>query len=131
MQVELFLRSKIKRQIQWNGQEFVFERYKKDEYNQITDEVEKEIIIRGVYHDGGGYGGMLNIEIYSRDGSRSISKLKPMIICLYSDDPDERVLLDDVVKIRDNTYKVVDKKDIKNLGIAFEISLEEVDGGKR
>ena len=128
MQTKLYLRNKIKRQIDWNGQEFTFTRYKKDKYGQITEEVELELSVKGVYHDGGGYGGMLNIEIYSRDGSRTITKMKPMIICLYEEE--NRVLLDDVVHIGDNIYKVVEKVNVKNMNVAFEISLEVVDGNK-
>lgn len=125
MRNPLYLKNKINRQIMWNGTDFTFVRYKKDSYHQITDEVEKEIKFRGVYHQGGGYGGMLNIEIFERDGARTISKMKPMILCLYSDETKD-IEMDDFVTISGNTYKVVGKDNITNFDIAFEISLEKV-----
>lgn len=124
MNVETYLRNKIVRQIKWNGQNFVFTRYKTDEYHQLTDEVDKTFEFNGVFHDGGGYGGMLNIELFERDGGRTVSKMKPMILCLYEDGC--QLAMDDFVTIGDNNYKIVEKIDIKNLRIAYEVSLEVV-----
>jgi len=125
MQVETFLRNKIKRQILWNGQEFTFQRFAQNSYYEITDEVGQTFEIKGVFHDGGGYGGMLNLELYEREGSRDFSKMKPMILCLY-DDVSKEIAMDDRVEIGDNKYFVVEKNDIKNLHIAYEISLEKI-----
>ncbi len=86
---------------------------------------DKEITIKGVFHDGGGYGGMLNLELYTREGSREYDKSKPMILCLR-DDNSSQIIIDDEIKIGDVDYTVVDKVDLKNLGIAYEISLEQV-----
>lgn len=127
MLVETYLRNKIKRQINWNGQEFEFLRYKQNEYHEITDEVEEQFLFKGIFHEGGGYGGMLNIELYERDGARTVSKMKPMILCLYEDAKD--LDMDDTVLIGDCRYLVVEKNDIKNMHIAFEISLE-IDNGR-
>lgn len=124
MRAELFFRNKIKRQVDWNGQKMIFKRYVKNKYNELTDDVELEIEITGVFHEGGGYGGMLNIELYERDGSRSISKMKPMILCMYEEAKD--IIIDDVVQIGNNKYRVVEKNDIKNFNVAFEISLEVI-----
>jgi len=126
MQVQTFLRNKIKRQILWNGQDFVFERYKQNDYHEMTDEVDQTFELRGVFHEGGGYGGMLNQELYEREGSREISKMKPMIICLYSD-VSKQIQMDDRVQIGDEKYFVVEKNDVKNMNIAYEISLEMVE----
>lgn len=127
MNVEVFLRNKLERQIKWNGQPFKFIRYKRNDFHEITDEVEKEFNFKGVFHEGGGYGGMLNIEMYGRDGGKTVTKMKPMVLALYEDSVE--VDTDDYVNIGDYTYKVVEKNDIKNLHIAFEISLE-VDNGR-
>lgn len=122
LQAEVFFRNKINRQIQWNGQKFVFTRYKKNEYNELTDEVDCTFEMKAIFHDGGGYGGMLNIEIYERDGGRSFTKVKPMILCLYEDGKD--LIIDDEVHIGDDVYTVVEKNNIKNFNVAYEISLE-------
>lgn len=125
MQVETFLKSKINRLIKWNGQDFVFTRKMKNQYHEIVDDTNFEIHIRGVFHDGGGYGGMLNLELYTREGSREYDKSKPMILCLVDDDSSQ-IVIDDEVTIGRTPYTVVDKVDVKNLGIAYEISLEQV-----
>lgn len=127
MLVETYLRNKIKRQIDWNGQEFEFLRYKQNEYHELTDEVEEKFLFKGIFHEGGGYGGMLNIELYERDGARTVSKMKPMILCLYEDAKD--LDMDDTVLIGDCRYLVVEKNDLNNMHIAFEISLE-IDNGR-
>lgn len=125
MQVQTFLRNKIKRQILWNGQDFKFERLNVNEYHEVTDEIVETFNIRGIFHEAGGYGGMLNIELYEREGSREFSKMKPMILCLY-DEVSKQLSLDDRVTIGDDKYFVVEKNDIKNMHIAYEISLEEI-----
>lgn len=125
MQVETFLHNKIKRQILWNGQDFEFKRYAKNEYHELQDEVEQTFKIKGLFHEAGGYGGMLNLELYEREGSREWSKMKPMILCLY-DDVSKQLSLDDRVVVGDDIYFVVEKNDIKNLHIAYEVSLEEI-----
>ena len=125
MQTEVFLRNKIKRQIKWNGQQFIFERYKLNDYSEIDyNAIDKEFIVNGIFHEGGGYGGMLNIELFERDGARTTTKMKPMILCLYEEGKD--LDMDDVVKISDYKYKIVDKQDVKNLNVAYEISLEVI-----
>lgn len=125
MQVETFLKSRINRLIKWNGQDFVFTRKMKNEYHEIVDDTNFEIHIRGVFHDGGGYGGMLNLELYTREGSREYDKSKPMILCLVDDDSSQ-IVIDDEITIGRTPYTVVDKVDVKNLGVAYEISLEQV-----
>ena len=125
MQVETFLRNKINRLIQWNGQDFVFTRKEKNQYHEIVDDTELEIHIKGVFHDGGGYGGMLNLELFTREGSREYEKSKPMILCL-KDEFSSQILIDDEIQIGDVKYTVVYKVDLKNLGIAYEVSLEQV-----
>lgn len=126
MEAVLFLKNKLLRHVKWNGQPIIFYRNSKNEYNELTDEIENQFIIIGLFHEGGGYGGMLNIELYERDGARTFSKMKPMILCSYQDGFNLKT--DDWCKINNNTYKIVEKNDVKNLGIAFEISLE-IDNG--
>lgn len=125
MNVSNYLRNKIVRQIKWNGQEFTFKRYAKDKYHQMTKEPLETFTFQGLFHEGGGYGGMLQVEMFERDGGRTVTKLKPMILCLYEDGKD--LMMDDVVQIGDNMHKLVQKIDVKNLRIAYEITLELID----
>lgn len=122
MLVDRFLLSKIKRQIQWNGRNLDFVRFRRDEYGQLTNEVEETISFRGLFHEGGGYGGMLNIELYENDGARTTTKMKPMVLCLYDDG--DKIRIDDYVKISNRMFFVVDKSDVSGFGVAFELSLE-------
>ena len=121
------MRSKILRQVRWNGRDLVFVRYQRNSYAELTDVVEEEIKIRGVFHEGGGYGGMLNIELYENDGTRTVSRMKPMVLCMYEDGI--KIDIDDEVRVGNYYYSVVEKNDVSNLGVAFEISLE-IDNGR-
>lgn len=127
MQVDNFLRNKIVRQIKWNGQKFEVLRFKRNNFHELTEDIEKTFELNGVFHEGGGYGGMLNIEMFGRDGGRTVSKMKPMILCLHEDGVN--LDTDDVIIIGDYKYHIVEKNDVKNLKIAFEISLE-IDNGR-
>lgn len=127
MQVEVFLRNKITRQINQNGQPLKFTRYKVNEYGEETQDIDEEFEFNGIFHEGGGYGGMLNIELYERDGARTITKMKPMVLCLYEDGVNLK--MDDTVIISGNIYKVVAKNNVKNLNVVFDISLEEKNYG--
>ena len=123
MEAVLFLRNKLRRHIEWNGQPLTFYRYGKNQYEEIDENViEKQFDIKGLFHEGGGYGGMLNIELFERDGARTTSKMKPMVLCSYEDGKD--IEMDDWVVIAENKYNVVEKVNVKNLNIAYEISLE-------
>lgn len=131
MRTEIFLKNKITRQIKWNGQSFDFIRYALNDYQEIDyNQVEELFSINGIFHDGGGYGGMLNIELFERDGARTLTKMKPMILCLY-DEISKQIQMDDVVEIADDKYKVVEKNNIKNLNVAYEISLELMGNERR
>lgn len=125
MEATLYLKNKLYRHIDWNGQEFVFYRNAKNEYGELTEEIEKRFWFKGLFHDGGGYGGMLNFELYERDGGRTITKMKPMILCKYDDA--KELMIDDVVYIGDDKYRMIEKNNVKNLGIAYELSLEKED----
>lgn len=127
MIADRFLKNKIIRQVRWNGRDLVFVRYVRNAYNELTDEVGEEIKVRGVFHEGGGYGGMLNIELYENDGARTVSKMKPMFLCTHDDGL--KLDIDDEVQIGNSKYKVVEKNDVSNLGVAFEVSLE-IDNGR-
>lgn len=126
MEATLFLKNQIYRHIAWNGQEFTFYRLAKNSYEEFTDEIEQEFTFRGIFHDGGGYGGMLNFQLYEREGGRTLTRMKPMILCKYEDGKDLQI--DDMVQIGDRKFRMLEKQDIKSLGIAFEISLEQDNG---
>jgi hypothetical protein len=118
-QMSLFLKNKIKRQIFLNGSEFAFTRYKVDKFHQVTNEVEEVIVINGLYHTTNNY-----IKENISDASRIVTKQQPLILTLY--DEGEKIKISDIVKINGADYKVVNKNDVNNFGVAFDISLEAV-----
>lgn len=119
MQTSLFLQNKIKRQILFNGSEFTFVRSKKDKFHQVVEnEVEAEMTVKGLFH---------TTNIYVRENvseaSRTITKQQPMILTLY--DEGSQIELSDSVEMQGKKYKVTNKIDINNFGIAYDICLEE------
>jgi hypothetical protein len=119
MQMALFLKNKIKRQISLNGSEFTFIRYKKDKFHQVTNEAEEIIKINGLFHTTNNF-----IKESNSDASRIVTKQQPMILTL-SEDAD-KIQLFDIVIINGVKYKVTNKNDINGFGVAFDISLEVV-----
>ena len=120
MQATLFMKNKIARQIAINGQKFAFVRNKTDDYHQQLDEVKEVATISGIFHEATSY-----VKGTNSDGGRMVSKPQPMILTLR-DDNSRLLEKDDKVTIGSNTYYVIEKYDIKNLGVAYDISLEVI-----
>lgn len=119
----LYLRNKLMRHIEWNGQEVEFFRNKRNEYEEIEDgEIAESFKLKGLFHDGGGYGGMLNIQIYEREGAKTVTRMKPMLLCSYEDGLN--IKNDDWCMINEEKFIVVDKVNVKAANIAFDISFE-------
>lgn len=121
MQISLFLKNKIQRQLQLNGQDLIFIRYGIDEYKQVSDEVKESVVIRGLFHTTNSY-----IKNVDTEGARLVSKPQPMILALYEDG--NKVQKDDEVEMQGHKYKVTALNDVNNFGIAIDISLELIDG---
>lgn len=117
MNMDLFLKHKIERQLQINGRDFVFKKYEIDQYNQVSDEVKEEIEIRGIFHTTNSY-----IKGNESEGARLVSKPQPMILMLYEDGVN--LEKDDQTEINGNLYKIIDKNDVNNFGVAFDVSME-------
>lgn len=120
MQAALFMKNKIARQIAMNGQEFRFTRNKVDDYRQQLDDMEEVATISGIFHEATSY-----VKGTNSDGGRMVSKPQPMILTLC-DDNSRLLQRDDKVTIGSNVYYVVEKHDIKGLGVAYDISLEVI-----
>ena len=114
----LFLRHKIERHIIMNGRKFVFSIINKDKYGQTVDK-EEQIEISGLFHTSSYY-----VKSNDSDGSRKVSKQRPMILVLFEDG--KNIEKDYKVKISDKTYVVISKDNLQSLDIAYDISLEEI-----
>lgn len=116
-----FLKNKVSRQININGQEYKFIRYGIDEFSQKTNDIEKIISLNGIFHVAGA--GLL-ISLSESEGTRVPTKQNPAIICLFEDGKD--IKNDDEVLISGELFKVVDKVNINMFDIAYDIFLEVV-----
>lgn len=112
-----FLENKVKRQIKYNGQKFVFKRYKFDKYHQQTDEEEEEFEIEGIFHTTNSY-----VNVTVEDGAKTVSKPQPMILTLFSQA--EQLQKNDKVVINEETYIINDITNVNAFNIACDISLE-------
>ena len=114
MREYLFLANKVQRQIDWNGQEFVFQHAQEDKYHNQLEPL--EISLRGVYHQATSYQ-----QKTTNDGYVTSSKPSPMILCMYKD---LGVLaMGDTVKINEKDYFVSGINDVQELGVVAQISL--------
>lgn len=112
-----FLANKIKRQINTNGQTFNFKRYVIDQYHQVSDEIESEFSIKGLFHTTNSF-----IKQEAKDATKFTSKPQPMILCLSEDG--NNVKINDEVMIRNDIYVVTNINDVNDFGIVYDISLE-------
>lgn len=117
MQQTKFLANKIKRQIKTNGQTFNFKRYKVDKYHQVSDEIESEFSIEGIFHTTNSY-----VRNKGKDAATFIKKQQPMILCMFEDG--NNVQINDIVSISGNDYVVNNKNNINDFDVAFDLSLE-------
>jgi len=126
MRQESFLRNKINRQINQNGSEYTFQRYSVDEYGQLSDEVQETFIFKGLFHET-----IRHVQdvLTENASARIIDVPSSYILCLFEDgDP---IRIDDFVEINGNIYKVVNRINVGNFNVAYDISLEMVvDGSK-
>lgn len=113
----LFLKSRVGRQIQYNGTSYEFTKYKVDKFGQTSNEIDSTIVVSGLFHTTNAY-----IKSSDSDGARLVSKPEPRILMLYEDG--NTIAKDDEVEINGNKYKVVEKCDVNNFGVVFDVSLE-------
>lgn len=118
MQNALFLRNKVSRQVNMNGSSFSFTKVYVDEFNQVQIS-EESVEVRGLFHQTTSF-----IKEETGTGSRVKKKPSPMILMLSEEA--SKLEEDFQVVISGKTYKVVDKMDVNNFGVVFDVSLEVV-----
>lgn len=112
-----FLENKIKRQIEFNGIEATFLKYKEDKYHQIIEDDYEEVKFMCIFHTTNTF-----VKSQVGEAAKTVSKPQPMILCLFEDGKD--IQINDKLKLNDNEYIVVDKNNINEFNIAYDISLE-------
>jgi len=119
MEALRFQLNKVKRLLKVQGQEFVFDRYKVNDFNEPTDETDSQIKLIGVYHETVSYQ-----QKTAADGSVIQSKASPMILCQWEDALQLRTT--DKLRFNDHTYIIGGIKNIGEANIVADISLEEL-----
>lgn len=113
-----FERHKLIRFIKSQGRTYTFTAPGTNRFGEPTGQG-KTVGVSGVYHETQGY-----VTNSATDGSNIKSKPESLIMCLVEDT--RELVREMVVTIRGKEYKVVDLRDVNNLGVACDISLELV-----
>ena len=122
-----FEREKVKRNILMHGCEFTFIRPVKDDFGEDTGTTENVTTINGLFHQSRGY---ISQSTGMSEGVVIRSKPQPMILVLC-DEYSDLIVANDTVSYNQTNYRVTGKNDANNLGIAYDISLEMIDDGKK
>ncbi len=113
-----FEKHKLIRFIKSRGQSYTFTASGTNQFGEPTGQ-KKTVEISGVYHETQGY-----VTSSATDGSNIKSKPDSLIMCLVEDTTELATGM--MVTIQGKDYKVVDLRDVSNLGVACDISLEVV-----
>lgn len=113
-----FEKYKLSRFIKTQGRTYTFTCPGKNQFGEPTG-TSKTVGVPGVYHETQGH-----VTSSATDGANIKTKPDALIMCLVEDSTGlER---DMVVTIHKKDYKIVDLRDVNNLGVACDISLELV-----
>lgn len=113
-----FEKHKLARFIKTQGRTYTFTAPGINQFGEPTG-TSKTVEVPGVYHETQGY-----VTSSATDGANIKTKPDALIMCLVEDSTGlER---DMKVTIRDKDYRVVNLRDVNNLGVACDISLELV-----
>ena len=110
---------KILREINVNGDEYIFLRTKKDEFGEDTKGTEYITMVNGLYHISKGY-----VTKSVSDGTVTHTKGEPMLLIPF--EQSEKLKNGDFFKWNQNKYVITEKNDIQNYGIVCNVSLELV-----
>ena len=113
-----FEKHKLTRFIKTQGRTYTFTGSWKNQFGEPT-ETSKTVEVPGVYHETQGY-----VTSSAMDGANIKTKPDALIMCLVEDSTGLEG--DMKVTIRDKDYRVVNLRDVNNLGVACDISLELV-----
>ena len=117
MQTPMFLRNKIKKQLDRNGLVYEFTRVMKDKFNQNTESGET-LLIKGIYHETNSF-----IKLNETDAGSVQRKKSPMILTLL-DEQSKLIKQGDILYINEIKYTVSGVLDIQNYGVVLDISLD-------
>lgn len=117
-----FERYKLSRFIQMYGRPYTFSLSGKNQFGEPQG-IEEEVVVSGVYHEASGN---VYVSGSATDGANIKTKPFSMIMCFMKDALSLKTGME--VDIWNKTYKVIDLRDVSNLGVACDISLEVILG---
>lgn len=113
-----FEKHKLIRFIKSQGRTYTFTAPETNIFGEPTGQ-KKAVEVLGVYHETQGY-----VTNSATEGSNIKSKPESLIMCLVEDAVE--LVREMTVTIRGKDYRIVDLRDVNNLGLACDISLELV-----
>lgn len=111
--------AKVEREICTHGETFSFYRYKKNEYEEDTEEKEVVCDAPGLFHQTKSY-----VSRSVSDANVTETKAQPMILFVLDDVL--KVSPGDMIDFSGRTYTVSGKNDVNQYGALCDVSLEEV-----
>lgn len=118
-----FEKHKLTRFINSHGQEYTFLSHGSNSFGEpVEGETSNKVTIRGVYHETQGY-----VTSVADTGGNIKTKPDAQIICRFSDT--ESLKAGMVVEIQGKNYRLIDLRNINNLGVACDLSLELILNG--
>lgn len=114
--------NKISRFIKTRGEQFTFERLKKNIYNEPIKDKKESVVVLGVYHE-------INSQVTetTTDGSVVRSKPQPRVLCMVEDGV--KLKQDDVMEYKGTKYKVIEPVNPLKCDICADVSLEVIENG--
>ena len=113
-----FEKHKLTRFIKTQGRTYTFTGSGKNQFGEPTG-TSKTVEVPGVYHETQGY-----VTSSATDGANIKTKPDALIMCLVEDIVG--LVSGMTVTISGKEYRIVDLRDVNNLGVACDISLELV-----
>lgn len=113
-----FEKHKLARFIKTQGRTYTFTAPGINQFGEPTGR-KKTVEVSGVYHETQGY-----VTNSATDGSNIKSKPDSLLMCLVEDTVE--LVREMTVTISGKEYRIVDLRDVNNLGVACDISLELV-----
>lgn len=147
---------KVKREIERHGEEYIFYRREKNEFNESVGEEKEVCVIQGIYHEERGY-----VSLKTQEGANIRKKSEGQILCIIKDNAEDSgsnegdtsvdisgsgsipgsidvdfapeksesvnsIKQGDYISIGGLMYYVINVTDIQNYGIIANISLDLV-----
>lgn len=113
-----FEKAKLKRFITTHGAEYTFSKAGKNDFGEPQGEASVSVV-KGVYHETQGY-------VTQSGADASTTKTKPQSLIMCSKEDSTNLSSGMTLQLKGKTYKLVDIRDVNQLGVAVDLSLEVV-----